>query len=210
MGQSQSRRLQQSWRRGLTRGQSTGSAGSGRLLAGAVVPQGAVGREDGPVGGVDRRAFTTNLSVRHHQVDTLGAVRTAGKVWVVARWKGAMGWIVCVAHVVYTTERGRRRGRCVDERGHGGIGTHESRQTGRAAVLRTRPTHWQWYLAPVELGQVIPGLRRGQRAHGYYRLPFGGIRIRLGVTQVGGYPDGWSRLDGGFRGSHGGDDESRR
>lgn len=77
-------------------------------------------------------------------------------------------------------------------------------------MLGARSTHGQGHLAAVELGEIAPGIRGGQGAHRYYRLPLGGILIRLGIACVGGYPDRRGRLDGGFGGRHGRDDEARR
>lgn len=64
----------------------------------------------------------------------------------------------------------------------------------------------------VELGEIAPCIARGERARrcvasvsaitGYDGLPFGGVKIRFGVVQVGGYPaedraDDWDGFGGG-------------
>lgn len=177
--------------------------GGGLPGAGGIFPDSAAGGEDGTaVRELDGDVLVGGGDVGHDELDALGS-RTAGERRVVARRQRARhGRLRQTAHVVRSSAaHGRGRGRRGVRQGRHVRGTaDEAGQAGGAAVGAAGQ---HGLVATVEPGEIAPCIGRGQggrrcgAARQYYRLPFGGVKICLGIMHVARYPDNRDWVAGG-------------
>ena len=149
------------------------------------------------VGNLDSDVLGSRNNMGNDELDALGR-HVASEVGVVTGREGTVRrGLIQAAQVVGSSAAVRAcdsRG-SVRQRGYVVACTstaNQGWQTGGAA-MSVGSAEQHGLFAAVELREVVPGVRRCQGGGGavseYYWLPFGGVKICLGIMHVAEYPD---------------------